>query len=86
MAAPPRDLHGLSRCHLPLISGGKPDDGGVWDSHITNPDDDKTYTIRLRVGSRTGGCGCAAISASRCWRDRVLDTLQQTFDGRLPHP
>ncbi len=21
----------------------------MWDSHITNPDDDKTYTIRLRV-------------------------------------
>ena len=47
--SPPRDLHGHSRCHLPLIRDGKPDSTGVWDSHITNPDDDKTYTIRLRV-------------------------------------
>ncbi len=47
--AAPTDLHGRSRCHLPLVSDGKVDDGGVWDSHITNPDDDKTYTIRLQV-------------------------------------
>ena len=47
--SPPRDLHGHSRCHLPLIRDGKLDSTGVWDSHITNPDDDKTYTIRLRV-------------------------------------
>ncbi len=45
----PKDLHGHSRCHLPLISGGKADADGVWDSHITNPDDDKTYTIRMRA-------------------------------------
>ena len=47
--AAPTDLHGHSRCHLPLVSDGKVDSGGVWDSHITNPDDDKTYTIRLQV-------------------------------------
>ena len=47
--AAPNDLHGRSRCHLPLVSDGKPDRDGVWDSHITNPDDDKTYTIRLQV-------------------------------------
>ena len=45
----PLDLHGRSRCHLTLINGGKPDADGVWDSRITNPDDDKTYSIRLRV-------------------------------------
>ncbi len=45
----PTDLHGNSRCRLALINGGKPDSGGVWDSKITNPDDDKTYTIRLQV-------------------------------------
>ena len=45
----PRDLHNRSRCRLALINGGKPDADGVWDSRITNPDDDKTYTIRLRV-------------------------------------
>ena len=47
--SPPTDLHGHSRCHLPLISDGKVDRDGVWDSHITNPDDDKSYTIRLQV-------------------------------------
>ena len=45
--SPPQDLHGHSRCHLPLIPDGKIDAEGVWNSHITNPDDDKTYTIRL---------------------------------------
>ena len=46
---PPTDLHGHSRCHLPLIPDGKVGSDGVWDSHITDPDDDKTYTIRLQV-------------------------------------
>ncbi len=47
--SPPEDLHGHSRCHLRLIPDGKVGSDGVWDSHITNPDDDKTYTIRLQV-------------------------------------
>ena len=47
--APPQDLHGRSRCHLPLITGGRVNANGVWDSRITNPDDDKTYTITLQV-------------------------------------
>ena len=46
---PPKDLHGHSRCQLQIIPDGKPDEDGSWDSHITNPDDDKTYTITLRV-------------------------------------
>ena len=45
----PKDLHGRSRCHLQIIPDGKVDEDGVWASHITNPDDDKTYTITLRV-------------------------------------
>ena len=47
----PKDLHGHSRCHLPLVPGGKVDSEGVWDSRITDPDDDKTYTIRMSVSS-----------------------------------
>ena len=43
------DLHGHSRCHLQIIPDGSLDGDGVWESHITNPDDDKTYTIQLRV-------------------------------------
>lgn len=46
--SPPMDLHGHSRCHLRIISDGRVDGDGVWNSHITNPDDDKTYTITLR--------------------------------------
>jgi uncharacterized protein (DUF2147 family) len=46
---PPKDLHGRSRCHLQIIPDGKVDDEGVWDGHIINPDDDKRYTITLRV-------------------------------------
>ncbi len=45
----PKDLHGHSRCRLEIIPDGKADEDGSWDSHITNPDDDKTYTITLRV-------------------------------------
>ncbi len=45
----PKDVHGRSRCHLALITSGTADSAGVWDSHITNPDDGKTYTIRVRV-------------------------------------
>ena len=45
----PTDLHGRSRCQLEIIPDGKVDDDGSWDSHITNPDDGKTYTITLRV-------------------------------------
>jgi uncharacterized protein (DUF2147 family) len=47
--SPPLDLHGRSRCRLEIIPDGKIDSGGMWDSHITDPDDDKTYTIRLQV-------------------------------------
>ncbi len=43
------DLRGRSRCHLQIIQGGSVDKDGVWNSHITNPDDDKRYTIQLRV-------------------------------------
>lgn len=43
------DLHGQSRCNLQIIPDGKVGDDGVWDSHITNPDDGKVYTITLRV-------------------------------------
>lgn len=46
---PPRDLHGNSRCHLPLVSEGRLDEDGVWDSAILNPDNDKRYTVRLQV-------------------------------------
>ncbi len=45
----PKDLHGHSRCHLQIIPDGKVEADGTWDSHITNPDDGKVYTITLRV-------------------------------------
>ena len=45
----PKDLHGRSRCHLEIITDGKVESDGVWDSHITNPDDGKVYTITLSV-------------------------------------
>ncbi len=45
----PVDLHGRSRCRLQIIPDGKVDEDGVWNGHITNPDDGKTYTITLRV-------------------------------------
>ncbi len=45
----PKDWQGRSRCRLQIIPDGKADDDGSWDSHITNPDDGKTYTITLRV-------------------------------------
>ena len=44
----PVDLHGHTRCHLQIIPDGKLRADGVWDSHITNPDNDKTYTITLQ--------------------------------------
>jgi uncharacterized protein (DUF2147 family) len=44
-----KDLHGRSRCHLQIIPDGKVEADGTWDSHITNPDDGKVYTITLRV-------------------------------------
>ena len=43
------NVQGRSRCHLQIIEGGSLDSDGVWNSHITNPDDDKRYTIQLRV-------------------------------------
>ena len=43
------DAEGRSRCHLQIIPGGSLASDGLWDSHITDPDDDKTYTIQLRV-------------------------------------
>ena len=47
--SPPVDLHGRTRCRLEIVPDGKVDEDGVWDSHITNPDDGKTYTTTLRV-------------------------------------
>ncbi len=44
-----KDLHGHSRCHLQIIPNGKLEEDGIWDSHIINPEDDKVYTISLRV-------------------------------------
>ncbi len=48
----PLNLHARSRCHLRIISDGTVDGDGVWNSHITNPDDDKVYTINLRLDER----------------------------------
>ena len=45
----PVDNHGRSRCNLQIISDGTQERDGTWDSHITNPDDGKTYTITLRT-------------------------------------
>ncbi len=45
----PKDIQGRSRCNLQIIPGGTAEADGSWDSHITNPDDGKTYTITLRV-------------------------------------
>ncbi len=45
----PVDYRGRSRCQLQIIPDGKVDGDGVWDGHITNPDDGKTYTITMRV-------------------------------------
>ncbi len=43
------NVQGRSRCHLRIIEGGSLNEDGVWNSHITNPDDGKRYTIQLRV-------------------------------------
>ncbi len=43
------DAKGHSRCHLQIVPGGTVNGDGVWDSHIVDPDDEKTYTIQLRV-------------------------------------
>jgi uncharacterized protein (DUF2147 family) len=47
----PLDVNGQSRCQLQIIPDGRPGDSGTWDSHITDPDDGKTYTTELRVGA-----------------------------------
>ena len=44
-----RDNRGRPRCQLQIIPDGRVDGDGVWQSHITNPDDGKTYTITLRT-------------------------------------
>ena len=45
----PVDNHGRSRCKLQIIPDGAQASDGSWDSHITNPDDGKTYTITMRL-------------------------------------
>ena len=47
--SPPLDWLGRSRCREQIVPDGKVDEDGAWDSHITNPDNGKTYTITLRV-------------------------------------
>lgn len=47
--ANPLDVDGRPRCQLQIIPGGRVNADGVWDAHITNPDDDRTYTITLQV-------------------------------------
>jgi uncharacterized protein (DUF2147 family) len=47
--SPPQDLHGHSRCRLRIIPGGTFDVDGIWNARITDPNDDKTYTIQLRL-------------------------------------
>ena len=59
----PKDLHGRSRCHLQIIPDGKVEADGTWDSHITNPDDGKVYTITLR-STRMAVSACGGISVS----------------------
>lgn len=46
---PPRDNKGRSRCNLLIVKDGSQEPDGTWDSHITNPDDGKVYTITVRL-------------------------------------
>ena len=45
----PVDNLGRSRCNLTIISDGSQEADGTWDSHITDPDDGKIYTITMRL-------------------------------------
>ena len=45
----PLDIRGRTRCRLQIIPDGRAEADGSWDSHITNPDDGKTYTTTMRV-------------------------------------
>ena len=81
----PKDVHGRSRCHLALITSGTADSAGVWDSHITNPDDGKTYTIRVRVDP-DGAAAHARLHRHPALRpDGVLDPLHRALDARMPY-
>ncbi len=73
------DTHGQSRCHLQIIRGGSVNNNGVWTSHITDPDDDLTYTIQLRVDEHgrlrmLGYIGVPWIGETVFWT---------RFDGRV---
>ena len=73
------DTHGQSRCHLQIIHGGSVSNNGVWTSHITDPDDDTTYTIQLRVDEHgrlrmRGYIGVPWIGQTVYWT---------RFDGRV---
>ncbi len=46
---PPLDYRGQSRCHLQIIPDAHEDQPGVWSGHITNPDDGKTYNIKMTI-------------------------------------
>jgi uncharacterized protein (DUF2147 family) len=45
----PLDVNGQPQCGLPLISGLKEIDPGVWDGDIRDPRDGKIYSARLRI-------------------------------------
>ena len=47
--SPPVDFQGRSRCRLQIIPDGAQEPDGTWDSHITDPDDGKTYTLTMRL-------------------------------------
>ncbi len=48
----PIDYLGHSRCHLQIVPGGLQGNDGVWASHITNPDNGKTYTTQMSLDDR----------------------------------
>ncbi len=46
---PPLDYRGQSRCHLQIVPDLREDEPGDWSGHITNPDDGKTYNIKISL-------------------------------------
>ena len=76
---PPVDYLGRSRCHLTIIADLAPTQPGVWQGHITNPDDGRTYTIRITFDAKgrlqmRGFIGVPLLGRTTVWT---------RFTGRL---
>jgi uncharacterized protein (DUF2147 family) len=76
---PPLDYRGQSRCHLQIVPDLHQDDPGHWSGHITNPDDGKTYNIKISLDERgrlamRGYIGIPLLGRTTLW---------SRFNGRL---